>query len=234
MRPRPSFAVLLLPALVGLAAPTAALGQAIPSPYRYIETGQEAGAFVGTMDMGTGQFDLGPGSGTLYGARYAVEISGPFSLEGVARAHSSERTVVDPRRTEGDRAIGVADALVTAVDARIKFSLPGRRTWHGIGPYVLVGGGLAFDLADSSFLEEELEARDRFDFGTSFLGVLGAGIRWVPTDRLVLRTDGALNLWQVDTPDGWREEGRGLELDSPPENEWVSGFSITLGAAIRW
>lgn len=208
--------------------------QDIPSPYRYIETGQEVGLFVGTMSPGTGRYDLGPGSGTLYGGRYAVEISGPFSLEGVARALSSERAVVNPGREEGDRKVGVADALVTSVDARIKFSLPGRRTWHGLGPYALVGGGVAMDFAGDAPADEQLQARDRFDFGTSFLGVLGAGLRWLPDDRFVVRSDALLNLWQIDTPDGWVEAGRGLDLDSPPDSEWVSGLSISLGVAFRF
>lgn len=229
--------LLLLCLLPGLGLPAGTEAQTIPSPYRYIETGQEAGLFVGTIDPGTGRFDLGPEQGTLYGARYSVELSGPFSLEGVLRTLSGERALIDPRRPREEWRRGSADVLITSLDARIKFSLTGRRTWHGIGPYALVGGGMAIDLAGSSELETEAvpEARDRYEFGTSFLGVLGAGVRWVPVDHLVIRTDGGLNLWQVDTPDGWGDEGRNLpDIDSPPESEWVSGLSLTIGAAIRW
>lgn len=225
-------AALLL--FISFTGPAEGDAQSIPSPYRYIETGQEVGLFIGTMSPGTGRFDLGPDAGTSYGVRYSVEISGPFSLEGVGRALSSERAVVDPRKVEEERKVGVADALVTSVDARIKFSLTGRRTWRGVGPYALLGGGLAMDLAGSPQADEELAARDRFDFGTSFLGVLGGGLRWLPTDRVVVRSDAVLNLWQIDTPGGWREQGRGLDLESPPESEWVSGLSLTAGIAFRW
>lgn len=209
-----------------------ATAQRVPSPYRYIEAGQEIGAFFGTIDPGTGRFDFGPREGPLLGVRYGIEISGPFSLDGVVRTLPTTRNVIDPRRLEGDRKIGEADVLLTSIDARIKFALNGRRTWHGLGPYILLGGGLVFDLAGDQALDEALDPPDRFGFGTQFLGVLGGGARWVPADHFQLRTDGVLNLWQLNNPDGFRDPTRGFEDVS--ESEWVNGLSITVGAAIRW
>ena len=190
------------------------------------------GAFFGTIDLDTGRFGFGPEGGPLLGLRYSVEISGPFSLDGVVRTVPTTRDVIDPRRVEDDRKIGEADALVTSVEARIKFSLNGRRTWHGLGPFVLLGGGIAFDLAGDQEIDETLEPPDRFRFGKQFMGILGAGVRWVPTDHFQLRTDGGLNLWQVDNPDGFRDPSRGFEDVS--ESEWINALSITVGAAIRW
>lgn len=216
-----------------LAAPGCLWGQEIPSPYRYIETAHEIGVFGGVLSPGVGQFDLGPESGPAAGVRYAIELSGPFSLEGVGRTLASEREVRDPRRTAGDRVVGAADVLLTSVDARLKFSLNGRRTWHGLGPYVLAGAGLAFDLAGESAVEAELPAEHRFDFGTSFVGLMGLGVRWIPRDDFVVRIDGEFDLWQLDTPSGYLANPELFE-NPPPENEWVSALGLTLGAAIRW
>ncbi len=220
--------LLLGPALVGRPA----FAQTIPSPYRYIETGQEAGIFIGYLGMGRGQLDLGPGDGPLLGARYGVEVGGPFSIEGVASYFPATRYVMDPRRVEGDRMVGEAQTHMVMADARIKFSLLGRRLWNGVGPYVLAGAGLAFDAAGEQPEEEDLLPDDRFGFGWKFLGLLGAGGRWLPSDRWAFRGDFTLNLWKIDTPDGYFEEDRGLE--SAPEGEWVSGIGFALGVAFRF
>lgn len=238
---RPKFLAVVLVVFPALVAPLhgpwglrEAAAQDIPSPYRYIETTHEAGALFGIMSPGTGRFDLGPDQGTVLGARYAIELSGPFSLEGVIRSLSSTRQVRDPLRPEAEQNRGEAEVLLTSVDARIKFSLNGRRTWNGIGPYVLLGGGLGTDLAANPPEDEELLPEDRFDFGTSFLGILGLGARWFPREDVVVRLDGEMDLWQLDTPEGYLDLDRNLFENPPPESEWVSALGLTLGVAYRW
>lgn len=216
-------------------APRGGEAQQIPSAYRYVETSQEAGAFAGVLDSGTGRFDLGPDAGTVLGLRYAIEVSGPFSLEGVARTVSSTRDVRDPTQPEGERTVGEADVLLTALEGRAKFSLTGRRTWNGLSPFLVAGGGIVWDMAGASESDEAVLPQDRFDFGTSFLGYLGLGGRWLPTRHIQVRADGGFNLWQLDTPEGYRAQDRDLGFESPPpESEWVSGLGGTLGIAIRW
>lgn len=227
--------ILLLAAAWAGASPRSGEAQQIPSPYRYIETSQEAGAFVGAVDPGTGRFEVGPGAGTLLGLRYAIEVAGPFSLEGVGRVVSTTRDVRDPTQPEGERKVGEADVLLTSLEGRAKFSLTGRRTWHGLSPYVQAGGGVVWDMAGSSAVDERVLPDDRFEFGTSFLGYLGLGARWLPTEHIQVRADGGLDLWQIDTPEGYRNPDRDLGFESaPPESEWVSGLEATVGIAIRW
>lgn len=217
-----------------LGLPSAAHSQEIPSPYRYIETAHEAGVFGGILSPGTGQLDLGPKQGVAAGARYAIELSGPLSLEAVGRTLISERDVRNPRSAEGEEVRGTADVLLTSVDVRLKFSLTGRRTWHGLGPYVWTGAGLAMDLAADPAADQELLAQDRFDFGTSFLGLLGLGVRWVPRDDLVIRADAEFDLWQLDTPNGYLDPDIAHLFETPPpEDEWVSALGLTIGAAFR-
>lgn len=211
--------------------PVTGAAQTIPSAYRFIETAQEGGAFVGLLSTDRGRFGFAPGSGTVAGVRYGIEIGGPFSFEAVARYLMGSRDVIDPERPEGSRKAGEADAGIAMIDGRLKFSFLGRRLWNGFGPYFVAGGGVAVDAAGEQPEDERILADDRFEFGTSFLGVLGLGARWLPSDRLVFRTDLTFNLWQVETPRGYRTVERDLDA---PEDEWLRALGITFGAALRF
>lgn len=212
------------------AAPASA--QRISSPYQFIETRQEVGVFGGYLSADTGPFEFGPEGGLLTGVRYSIELSGPFSLEGVGSVMAGERSVVDPRRAEGNRIIGTADTWLTSLDARLKFAFNGRRTWYGLGPYLTAGGGFILDVAGEDALDLELEEEDRFSQGTSFLGVLGGGVRFFPTDRLMLRTDLEGRFWKIETPSGFSDPD--LALPNVERDQWISGWGFTLGAAWRF
>lgn len=223
---------LLLASLCASAWAAPVDAQRVPSPYRFFETSQEVTVFGGWLSPGRGPFDLGPGPGPVLGARYGIEVSGPISLEGVVSYVPTTRNVVDPGRAEGDRIIGEADAELLVIDARVKLSLTGRRMWNRLNPYLLAGGGVSIDLSGGEPLDERLLVDDRFEMGTGFVGLAGGGLRWFPTDRVVLRGDALLNLWRLDTPDGWRDPTR--ELPIVGETEWVSGPLLTLGIGYRF
>ncbi len=218
--------------LLSVILPVSLAGQTVPSVYQIIETRQEAGAFIGTLATGSGRFGFGPKGGLLIGGRYAIEISGPFSMEGVVGYSPGTRDLIDPSRAQGNRVVGEVDALLTTVDLRLKFSLTGDRTWHGLSPFIVAGGGMAFDLAGEDEAEEILLQDDRFKFGTSFMGVLGSGIRYFPSERFMIRSDMGLTLWQIETPRGYESPERPFE--NVDKSEWTSGIYITLGAAWRF
>jgi hypothetical protein len=184
------------------------------------------------MSPGTGRFGYGPGTGIALGGRYAIQIGGPFGLEGVVGYLPTTRDLVDPGRDEGDRVIGEVDANIATIDARLRFSLTGPRSWHGLAPFVLAGGGVAFDLAGEDPAEEILLMDDRFEFGTSFIGILGGGLRWFPSERILFRADASLLLWQLKSPRGFRDIERGFQ--GVEEKEWVSGPSLSAGFAFRF
>lgn len=231
MRPSVFFCLALsAAALTGLSSPAGA--QNIPSPYRHIEANAEAGPYVGYVSAGTGRFGYGPKGGLLFGARWGIELAGPVSFETAVGLIPGTRDVINPGRAEGDRKVGEADVLMTTIDARMKFSFTGRRTWHGISPFIVFGGGLAFDLASDDPADEVLDAADRFDFGTSFFGTFGGGIRWWLSDRLTLRGDAILQIWKLGTPPGFSTPERGF-LDVE-ESEWSNGSRIEIAALIRW
>ncbi len=213
-----------------LTAPVA--GQTIPSPYRYLEERQEVGVLVGYMNIANGRFNYGPKDGTLLGVRYGIELSGPLSFEGVVQYLDGTRWVVDPARPEGDRRIGEVAADVTTVEARLKFTATGRRSWHHISPFIGFGGGMALDASPESDLDRTLLADDRFDFGTSFFGTFSGGVRWFATDRFTVRSEGVLSLWKIDTPPGYADPDRGFPEVSG--GEWLLGSAVTLAVLWRW
>jgi len=221
-----ALAVLLL-----LGGPLVLTAQSIPSAFERIERSQEAGVFVGTFSGGTGRFEFGPGPGTVAGGRYAIELGGPFSFEGVAGMLLGTRDVIDPELSEGNRVAGEADVQALMVEARVKFALTGRRTWHRLSPHLVFGGGVAHDFAGLQAADERILEGDRFEFGTAFLGTGGGGVRWIPSERLTLRADALVHIWQLNTPDGYGE-GRGFE--GVEQSEWVNGVALTLGAAYRF
>jgi len=218
--------------VIGPATSGALQAQQIPSPYRFLDTRQEAGPFAGHMRTGTGQSGLGPKSGAVYGARYGIDISGPFGLEGTVSYVGTTRDVVDPRRAGTDRVRGPADVSLVLIDARLRFSLTGQRTWHSLSPFLIGGGGIGFDAASRPALDQELRESDRYEFGVRATGILGGGVRWVITDRLLMRGDAHLTLWQIDPPTGFSDPT--LNLESPGEKEWVNNRTLTLGLAYRF
>jgi hypothetical protein len=210
----------------------AARGQTITSPYRFIEQSQAAGAFGGYITTSKGTFDLGPESGPVFGLRYGIRLSGPFTVEADAGFFPSKRLVQDTVLADSIiQPVGEADINLLMVIASLRFNLTGPRTWHRLQPFVLFGVGAALDLSGTSAFEEDaLEADVRFDFGTSFAGQIGGGIEWYPAERFTLRLDARNVLWNVDTPIAFvRVFGEEIE-----EDEWLQNGVFTLGLSIRF
>lgn len=225
--------LLLIPSLEDARA------QTIPSAYRFIEHRQETSFFWGTMFLSPGSLDLGPKSGSVTGARYSIEASGPLFLEGLVTYLPTTRDVIDPRRAIGDRTIGETDVQLLMADARLDFSLTGRRTWHGLSPHLFLGGGIALDIAGQDEFTDFLLPEDVYDFGTAFTATSGTGLRFAVTSRLMLHAEAGLTLWKLNTPSGFDDPTkRPLTDDLEPEpvvqSEWVRGYGITLSFGWRF
>ncbi|TVR63323.1 MAG: hypothetical protein EA422_09610 [Gemmatimonadales bacterium] len=220
--------------LLGLLA-TPAAGQQITSPYEFIDTRHSAGIFVGIAGENRGQLDLAPGGGVMVGARYGIELSGPFALEGTAFFLPTDRNVYDPTVDPDEQLpefLGTSNSLVGGIDGRLRFTLTGARTWHRLAPFVLLGGGVAGDLTPRSSLEDELVSEERFTLGPTFLGVMGAGTRWLPTDNLTFRVDALLHIWKAGTPRAFFQFEE--QYGSVPEQEWPGVGALVVGASFRF
>ena len=213
-------------------APSAADAQTIPSPYSFLEAKQETGPVIGYMSTSAGRFGYGPPGGKLLGGRWGIEAAGPLSLEGVGGVVSGSRDIVNPGRDEGERKVGEAEVRIMTLDARLKFSFTGDRTWHDIAPFIVLGAGWAFDLTGVDPLDGDLQPADRFSFGNSFFGTVGAGSRWLVTDRWGVRADAVFSLWKLRTPPGFSDPER--NFFNVEEGEWVRGLSFTISGLWRW
>ena len=220
-------------ALAGLAWPGQASAQSINSAYRFLNTKQAFTGFAGYLATGRGSLELGPESGLIYGLRYDISISGPFVIEGDFSYFSRTRAVWDT--VPGDttrRTVGDADFTTFLVNASLRFNLTGPRTWHGLLPYVLFGLGVAIDGSSASAAETNLAADARFDFGTSFMGVLGGGMEAKLSDRFGLRLDARNLLWKLKTPTAFLVKGDQARL--LPGDEWAQNLALTGGLVFRF
>jgi len=213
-------------------SPAPSTAQSIPSPYRFVDTRQEVGLFAGSASVKTGRFGFGPAGGKAAGARWGIDLSGPLGFEGVMGVISGTRSVVNPAKVVGSQKIGEGDVLVGTIDARLRFTLTGDRTWHRLAPFAVMGGGIALGLRDSAPLDAQLAADDRFDFGTSFFGTAGGGARFALTERFALRGDAVFSLWKITTPPGFTDPSRGYT--AVEKGEWVRGLHLTLSGVFRY
>lgn len=216
----PFFVVALFGLALG-ARPAAA--QQIPSPYRYVETRQSFGVFGGYFATDQGKLDLGPESGPAGGLRYGIRLGGPFTAEATALFFPSTHAVFDTTTAEVTRPrVGEADIDLVFLGAALRFDLTGPRTYRGLMPYLIAGGGMAFDIAGDSPAETEIAPQARFDFGTRFAGQIGAGIEWFATRRFAIRADARDIFWSLKTPESFRDQ-------NASDSQWVQNFMFSLG-----
>lgn len=222
---------LRVPWTVGVAAlvlaPPAVAAQTIPSPYRFVEPAQEANLFAGPFNADRGRFGFGPGDGLLIGLRYSIHLTNAIALEGIGTYIDATRDVVNPARPEGDRVVGEAPSNLFFIDTRLRWSLTGRRTWNRIMPYVFAGGAIGFGMSGITEIDTELEGPDRFEFGTELGASVGAGARIHVGGPFALRADGAMLLYRIDVPEGYRDPER--EFTAVSDSEWTNNFGLTLG-----
>ena len=89
-----------------------------------------------------------------------------------------------------------------------------------------------WDIAGVGEDDALLLPQDRFVFGSKFVAILGGGLRWLMTERLLVRGDFAVTMNRLQTPEGFLDPERGLT--GVGEKEWVSGPSFSIGAAFHF
>ncbi len=222
-------------ALVAVLLPAAASAQQIDSPYRFVEHGQSLGLFAGRVSTGQNPLELGPQSAPVFGARYGIRISGPFKAEATVGFMPATRDAFAVDTLAGDERnrsfLVEADAQMLLATAALRFDITGARTWHRLQPFLLAGGGIVVDISSLTEEEKELPVDDRFDFGTSFAGELGAGVELYLSDRFSLRADVRDAFWKLPTPAGFVNAAPRGELS---EDEWVSNWVMSAGISLHF
>jgi hypothetical protein len=235
------FGTLLVVLAVGLIQPCGLQAQRLPSPYRFIEPKQDLGISFSYIWADPGKAGIGPKAGPAIGIRYTRRVSRPLSLTPQVVFFRSERDIRDPSLEEGQEDDGNGSLLlgttgldILLVAGRINLNLTGTRTWHSLVPYLLGGIGLAIQVSgatscppESTAPDCQIRARERFDFGTSFLMQLGLGTVWLPRQRLSLRLEALDNIWRIKTPLGYLDPGSTI-FPTPPSSDWTNNWEIGL------
>lgn len=233
--------LVLLPALIGLTAAPAAAQEggeddpAIDTPYRWIEPSLRVGVHGGHVSADRGALELGPGPAEVFGSRLRVRISNPISLEAGFTYGSSDRYVVDPRLETGPAPVDTVASRWVLAEAAMQFALTGARTWHGLQPYVLIGGGfmVGVDEPQSPRLADA-GARHRFEISVAPVVQGGLGVEWVLSDRMGIGFELRDHLWRVTTPDAFFDQPvldriEQNELQAPQETDWTHNLGLTVG-----
>jgi hypothetical protein len=161
-------------------------------------------------------------------------VSGPFALYVEAGYMPSTRVVRDTVYDEAAgmyESLGEADIGIVTAMGNLRLNLTGARTWNSLQPFVLVGGGVAIDVAGGSDIEAELASNARFDFGTSFAGQLGAGVDWFPSSRVSIRVDARDMFWKLPVPEAFLFTENGARLS---RSEWEQNFALAAGLSIHF
>jgi hypothetical protein len=217
--------------LIGVLVAGRADAQVVRSPFRYVDTRQSVTVFGGFVLTDQGRLDLGPEDGPIGGVRYSLRLGGPFTAEASASYFPSTRTVLDTTAVGAPlERVGEANFDLAMIDVALRFNLTGPRTYYNLMPYLIAGGGVAFEAAGDDDAEAEIAASSRFDFGTRFAGQVGAGVEWYATRRLALRFDARDVFWKLKTPPAFLRQ----ELDNIPGDEWVQNFVFSLGLAFHF
>ena len=198
------------------------------SPYHDIPRGGATLLTVGYLGGGRGSVGVGPSDGATGGLRYEAALGGAIGVSfGVAYAQTT-RFVVDPTKDSTVRKSGPFDHDVILADAGLQLVLTGRKTWRGFAPYI--GGALGVALGGGSPPDTS-----GYKFGTKFLIIPNAGLRWYPARRVSVRADFRYVLWKLRYPAEYKQQ---LSPDgttvlpftaSPNEYTWHPWVTVGVG-----
>jgi len=180
----------VLPALLVLACsavPLAAQQESINSPYRWIERGFRIGLWGAYHAGDRGNLEYAQGPAPAFGAKTRIRVSAPLNIELGATYAAADRWVVDPRIETGPAVVDTVSSGWLRMDVGVQVGLTGNRTWHGIQPYGLLGGGWAFGINEGGsavFADPALEGfRYRIGGGAPHV-YIGTGFEIFPSEKI--------------------------------------------------
>jgi len=201
----PRAGLIALAVLLGGASAGIAQEGGIDSPYRWRERGFRVGLFGGYHKAARGSLDFGQGSTPMGGARLRLRVSSPLSFETGVTYGPAERWVVDPRVETGPAIVDTVSAGWLRADIGGQLSLPGARTWNGIQPYAVFGGGFVIGVdegASETFSDPALEPF-RYDISVAPQIHVGAGLELFPSEKIGIGLEFRDYLIRLSAPDGF-------------------------------
>jgi hypothetical protein len=135
-------AIILLP-VVPSARLSAQVGHdPATSPFRDVTTRQALTVFGGRFNGNESEAGVGAMPGPMLGLRLQTRLSGPLDLWISVAGVNSTRLVVNPDSPLTSRTTGPINYDLMLLDMALGFNLTGLKTWHGLAPYISIGGGV--------------------------------------------------------------------------------------------
>ena len=206
------------------------------SPYKDVPWRQGITVIAGWYNASIDPAGVAPRSAPMYGLRYDLQLAGPAQLTVRSAATSSKRRVIDPRQPKATRLLGEQAAPLLLTDVGITLNLTGQRSWHGLVPLVMFGGGVASDLKPTSDVGNyKFGGTSGITFALSF----GGGIRYVPGgrfDRWEVRGDVTDYLFAIKYPGSYISTATTPSVlkTNASASSWRHNAGLTLGLTYRF
>jgi hypothetical protein len=195
------------------------------SPYRDIPGGGRMTVTFGYLSGSRGAVGVGSTDGPTAGLRYETALGGALGVSvGLGYARTT-RFVVDPTKPTASWRTGPFTDGVVLADAGFQLRLTGRKSWHGVAPYL--GGALG--LAIGAAAPHDTSG---YRFGTKFTLMPEVGVRWYPARRTSVRADFQPILWKLRYPLSYKQpnpDGVQLLATTAPLDEYTWHPWVTIG-----
>lgn len=200
------------------------------SPFRNLQFRQDVTLFTGYFNAARDPAGVAPQSAPIVGAQYGIRVAGPVSFVARTAVAFSERTIIDPRLPSGERVVRTESWPIMLTDLNFSLNLTGQKSWHGLVPTVTGGLGLVTDFKT----DEDVGG---YEFGTGFAFNLGAGVRWVVSERMELRFDLTDYAYKIGYPTAYytrAPDETPVLPNTQPRSLWKHNAAFTVGAAYRF
>jgi len=163
------------------------------SPFRDITTNQSIALYGGNFFGNEALTGVGAQSGPMVGLRLRTALSGPIDLMISTAYVQSQRNVIDATQPESTRVSGPIDYNLIIPDIAIGLTLTGKKTWHGLAPYVAFGIG--FVIPTHTVVDP-----GGYKAGSGFSFVPTFGVRARVSRSLMLQFEGRDNTIRYEWP----------------------------------
>lgn len=182
-----------------------AQAERIDSPFRWRERGFRVGLFAGHHAANRGRLEFAQGPTNVVGARMRARASSPLSFELGATYGAADRWTLDVLADGGPAIVDTVAAGWLRADVGVQIGLTGARTWNGIHPYGLIGGGFVFGVnegASEALADQALEPF-RYDISTAPHLYVGLGFEVFPSEKIGIGLEIRDHLVRVNSPEGY-------------------------------
>jgi hypothetical protein len=210
------------------------------SPYRDIQFGKSMTLLVGDVGGNGGKIGVGPHDGRSYGVRFDIRAGTAVQFGFTVARADLHRLIVSAQDSVANRVDGPVSQTLTMVETALQINVTGKKTWHGLAPYVAGTIGLA----GGSTLPASQPDSSGYKFGTRFYFAPAAGIRVFLTRSLHLRLEARQLFWKLSYPAIYNAEPAAQPSIDPSKpnsvlqggklTEWTGGRELRAGLAFSF